>query len=258
MTTPKQLELRDRERRILKTALPLVADAGLNGLSMEAVARKISYTRGTVYNHFKNKEEILLALAVQASSTRLAMFQHAVELSTRTRDQMSGVGVACEDFVARFPGLFRVESIVRSEAVWKKTTPARRNLMQTCERDCFNLLGRVIENAITAGDLTLPRGVQPPDVLMALWSLTYGGFNIAASSPDLAKVGLTDPAATIRRNCSALMDGYDWQPLYDATSFNRLRRRVLASLAKNISEPVDDASDASASIDHSRITEAQS
>ena len=96
--TPKQAEIRSRESRILQLARPMVAENGLAGLSMEAIAKEMSYAKGTIYNHFACKEEILLALAIQANETRLELFKTATENQPHSRSKIGGIGVACEDF----------------------------------------------------------------------------------------------------------------------------------------------------------------
>ncbi len=57
----KQREIRDRELLILDNAAELLYQEGYAGLSMERIAEAIEYSKGTVYQHFKCKEEVLCA-----------------------------------------------------------------------------------------------------------------------------------------------------------------------------------------------------
>jgi AcrR family transcriptional regulator len=50
---------------ILEAALTLVAEGGVRAVSMAAVARKARVAKATVYNHFRDREELLRAVVQQ-------------------------------------------------------------------------------------------------------------------------------------------------------------------------------------------------
>ena len=79
--TPKQLEIRNREEKILEVARPLILRDGYQGLSMEKIAAELEYSKGTIYNHFSCKEEIVVALAIQSANVRVNQFRKAAEFS---------------------------------------------------------------------------------------------------------------------------------------------------------------------------------
>jgi AcrR family transcriptional regulator len=58
---PKQSPEQLRES-ILQAATELIQDHGLDGLSAREVARKINYSAGTLYNTFKDRDEIILTI----------------------------------------------------------------------------------------------------------------------------------------------------------------------------------------------------
>ena len=244
--TRKQAEIQTREARILRLALPMVARGGLAGLSMDAIASEMEYAKGTIYNHFSCKEDVLLALAIRATETRLQLFNISVDRGGRPRDKMVGIGVACEDYRLRFADLFSIESMVRHEAIWEKTSEKRRELMQTCEGNCMAVVARVGYEAVEAGDLPLPSGRNVEDIVFGLWSISYGGMIIDETSPGLERIGITDTHAVIRRNCHALMDGYGWQPLYDAEADRKLVRNIRATLKRKLPAPDANAEEDSA------------
>lgn len=232
--TPKQDEIRTREARILALARPMVAGGGFAALSMDAIAKQMRYAKGTIYNHFACKEEILLALAIQSTETRLALFDAAQRSESRSRDRMAAIGLACEDFRTRFADLFAIENMVRHSTVWDKASEQRRDSLLDCEGRSMGLVAKAGHDAIQSGDLKLPRGTRVEDVCFGLWSLTYGGMMIDDSSPDLSQIGIRDTFAAIRRNCHAMMDGYGWQPMYDPASYRRLIKRVRRALEKAV------------------------
>lgn len=75
--TRKQREIQEREQRILAVARTALLEQGYLGLSMDAIAAHLEYSKGTIYNHFPCKEEIIIALALETNDKRLGMFERA-------------------------------------------------------------------------------------------------------------------------------------------------------------------------------------
>ena len=69
----KQREIEQRERLILRAELEMLLKEGYLGLRMEQIAAQVEYSKGTVYQHFPNKEEIILALANEALECRSSL-----------------------------------------------------------------------------------------------------------------------------------------------------------------------------------------
>ncbi len=57
-------------QKVLKTALELVAERGIEGASMDAVARESGVSKATIYKHWADKEALLLEMMAEASGQR--------------------------------------------------------------------------------------------------------------------------------------------------------------------------------------------
>jgi AcrR family transcriptional regulator len=211
--TRKQREIRGREERILRVARDHLVTGGYLGLNMDRIAAEIEYSKGTIYQHFRNKEEILLALANEALTTRLRMFQTACAVEEPTRVRVATIGAAAEAFYELFPHYFMVEQIVRASSIWEKTSPERRALMEHCERSCMATTVSVVHAGVESGELVLPADTAPEVVIFGLWSLSFGAQTIASSSTVLAEIGIADPTTALRHNWNRLLDGFGWRPL---------------------------------------------
>ncbi len=55
-------KVKDKKGAILNAALTLVTKYGLHGISMKMIAEEADIAAGTIYVHFKNKEEMLASL----------------------------------------------------------------------------------------------------------------------------------------------------------------------------------------------------
>ena len=61
----KQREIQEREALILEVAREMLLERGYLGVTMDRIAQAIEYSKGTVYQHFSSKEDVLVALAGQ-------------------------------------------------------------------------------------------------------------------------------------------------------------------------------------------------
>ncbi|MCA8920171.1 MAG: TetR/AcrR family transcriptional regulator [Planctomycetes bacterium] len=212
-STRKQQAREAREDLILREAQAILLERGYLGLTMDRIAQATDYSKGTIYQHFPNKEEVVMALVTQTSSRRSAMFERAATFRGRSRERMAAIGQAAELFVRLYPDHMRSEQIVRAASVRDKTTPERRRVLEACESRCMNVAKGVVRDAIAAGDLELdPERV--PELAFGLWSMHFGAFNLAVAEWPLDELGVDDPLASLRVNQHVLLDGYGWQPLF--------------------------------------------
>ncbi len=226
--TRKQRERLEREAKILQLARGMLHEVGYLGLSMDRIAAQMEYSKGTIYQHFQNKEEIILALANEALEKRLEMFEGASTWSgaTCSRDRMAAIGAAAEKFVEQYPHHFAVEQIVRSASIWEKTSEERRQFMQVCEGRCMQIVGGIARDGLAHGDLELPEERSAEDVVFGLWSLNFGAYTIVTSSESLEENGIRDPIAALRHNQNLMLDGYNWRPLYSDRDYDAVMDRV--------------------------------
>jgi AcrR family transcriptional regulator len=62
------LPAKKRRAQLLKAADKIFSQKGYDGASMESIARKAGVTKGALYFHFKNKEEVFLAVIREITS----------------------------------------------------------------------------------------------------------------------------------------------------------------------------------------------
>lgn len=211
--SPKQQEIRDRENRILDTARHMLLTGGYHGLSMDRIAGELDYAKGTIYNHFGCKEEIIIALAIQTSEHRTKMFERAALFRGSSRERIQCIGVAAELFVRLYPEHFNTEQIIRSSSVWEKTTEERRAICRSCEQRCVGIVSGIVRDGLASGDLMLPVGTTPEDVVFGMWSLSFGAYSIITTSESLRELGIGEPFEVVRNSMARLLDGYGWAPL---------------------------------------------
>ena len=200
---------------------------------MDRIAEALEYSKGTIYQHFSCKEEILMALVNQTMERRLDLFRRAAAFRGRSRERMTAFGAAAELFFQLYPDHIHTEHTIRISSIREKTSEQRRLCLESCEARCSEVVRGVIRDAVAAGDLQLSDDFGVEDLAFGLWSLTFGGYSIAATSPSLTNLGIHEPLLAIRSNCIRLLDGVGWKPLSSELDLSplveRIKREVFAA-----------------------------
>ncbi len=173
--TPKRLEIQERGKRILAVGFELLREDGLDGIRLELIAQRVGCTRGTLYNHFKNREEILVAMAAEAVEHRFRLFELAVENASTQREKILSICYASIGYRDELPLDFAMEQAIRNESIWQRTSESRQQLFRGNEMACMRLAGEVIAAAIAQRDLPLPAGLTADQMIervtFGLWSM---------------------------------------------------------------------------------------
>ncbi len=211
--TRKQREILERERQILALARPILVEEGYSALSMDRLAGQMEYAKGTLYNHFPNKEEIVVALAIESLELRRTLFEKAALMSANSRERMMAIGCACERYALQCAEHFAVEQMLRNAMIWEKASPKRQEIIRNCELRAMGVVAGVVRDAVAGGDLELPQ-MTAEEFVFGFWALTYGSHALIATSPSLPDIGVVNPVRAIRFHGWTLMNGYNWkQPM---------------------------------------------
>lgn len=227
----KQREIQQREQRILSLARPILVNDGYQALSMDRLAAEMEYAKGTLYNHFPNKEEIVAALAIESLEVRRRMFEYAATTCPTPRARMTAIGCACDIYAGECSEHFAVEQMLRNSVIWEKSSEKRQNLVRQCEFRCMSVVAGIVRDAIAAGDLTLPKSMAAEEFVFGFWALTYGSHALMASSPSLSAIGVNDPVRSVRFHGWTLMNGYNWKPLISFEETEALMGEMVEGIA---------------------------
>ena len=224
--TAKQEEIARRESKILDIARPIVVQEGYHRLNMDRIASQLGLSKGTIYNHFSCKEEIVIALAAETATKRADMFRKAAQFRGCSRFRMLAIGQAAELFVRQSPEHFLFEQIIRLDSIWEKTSEKRRSIVRGCEASCMEIAAGIVRDAVASSEIDLPETMTPEGLVFGLWSLTSGGYSIVLTSDRLDALGLKQPYEMIRLHVATLADGFNWKPLSSEFDLDELINRI--------------------------------
>ncbi len=229
--TRKQLELAQREELLLDVAQKLLVQGGYVGLTMDRVAGASAYSKGTIYQHFRNKEDLIAGLLARFGRVRVEYFSRAATWSGTSRERMSAVGAAAEVYMTLHPEHDQLEKILKSASIREKASEDRREALSSCEMHCFGVATGIAREAVAAGDLQLIEGDTIEQIVLGLWSLYTGAYLIRDLGVfDHAPPELRDPTKPLLRNSQRFLDGLGWRPFSSEHDYMESRMRVLTEL----------------------------
>jgi AcrR family transcriptional regulator len=98
----------DLRRALVDAARQLLERDGPNALSLRAVAREAGVSPAAPYHHFKDKSELLDAVAEQGWAMLSEFLVGTKTTSTDMRDKVSEVGLSYVKFARAHPALYRL------------------------------------------------------------------------------------------------------------------------------------------------------
>jgi AcrR family transcriptional regulator len=220
----KDRERAAREELILDHAGRLLLRDGYQNLNLDELAEAIEYSKGTIYLHFKTKEDLVLAIATRIARQRADLFERGSKFTGKTRERMRSIGFACCQFALMHRDYFNIEMMLKSLSFWEKASEEHRRMHGVQAGRMFHHVNTIAQEAVTGADL--PPRTRAQDVTLSLISITLGS-HVAAMQPDIQMLcAIDDPISALRRNQDLILDGWFWKPLLKDWDYAATDRRI--------------------------------
>ena len=226
----RQRDFLQREQLFLDTARTIVRTDGIGNLTMERIAELTEYAKGTVYKHFTCKEDILCALCLQGLQEMGGLFQKANSIQGSARLRVMAIGTAYQLFSLQNPEEFELLIATRTNNIRQKAAPTRVEQLNEVDQAVHNLLRSVINDAIQAGDLTLPGNIQTDELCFTLWAMSFGMMVLDQAKDATDELTLPPVQQMIFNQIMCLLDGYQWKPLSTEFDYLQAFHQILLTL----------------------------
>jgi len=188
-------------RRTLLDVLPeLIAERGLENLSLRELARRAGVTHGAPAHHFGDRKGLLTAFANVGSQHLSALVLDALAAVPESRhaQRLQAVGLAYLEFALRYPAHFRVT--FRPELL-----DMTDRALLAARAAAGSTLDLVLKAAVTDGAL---RATDYAAVRMSSWSLAHGYASLAVDvlSGDSADALRRQAQRTFEHFCVRMLD----------------------------------------------------
>ncbi len=212
----RQRDIARREQAMLDAAQALIQRDGLLSLQMARVAEESGYAIGTLYKHFASKEDLLVTLATRNSLDRVELFERAATWSGGTREKMLAVVLADLLIMREQPEHFRLAQFVWTDVVWGAASDdCRQRAVDAC-RPLSELIEGIAVEARERGELPAVENLPIGALTLGPWAMTVGMHALAQPHGMLDPAVAGDPYRLLIRQLQYLLNGYGWQPLFDA------------------------------------------
>ncbi len=190
---------REREARsqaILAAAARVFARHGLEGATIEMVAREAEIAVGTIYLYFESRDDLYLTLTAERTKTLRGRY---IEIQARVLsplDELRAIAAAYLEYLSESRELFISQqsvSYARLEDRLKRPSELRhfRNVIKL-GHEVFDLYAKTIRRASDAGLIAHPMGVTRTAAI--IWATLNGAFMLMGNDRFFHNVTGLDPA----------------------------------------------------------------
>jgi AcrR family transcriptional regulator len=166
---------REEERDVLRekivdAARELFVNEGIEKVSMRKVAEKIGYTATTLYDHFDDKDAMLLAICEADFLALRQAFEKIAKISDPLQ-RLRKLGTAYVEFALRHPSHYRL--MFMTPHVHQRDLPNEKIIKGNPDQDAYAFLRETVSAVIAQGLLREEYG-DPDLVAQVLWSGVHG------------------------------------------------------------------------------------
>lgn len=233
-------ELQARENEILDQAIELIAEQGIAFLTIDKLVGRVNYSKGTIYNHFSSKEDVLTALCNRSMQNVLALIIRAKQLDVSARRKMTAVIYSYMLSVLMFPQHFVLVMSAKTE-MFAKASTERREEHEELDGQLFEMGNSIVSEAVENGELILKEGQNAEEVTFAFWANSFGTIALLFSGEGICSTQASfELEDRVLAHADLLMDGFAWQrseqKLSDDEFLNYLKSEVYVNELQQLSQ----------------------
>ncbi len=156
---------------ILKAAVEIIHEQGLEALSMRALADRIDYSAAGIYEYFASKDEILAAVCDEGQE-RLAAYMRRSDETLPVADYLVSVGLAYIQFAVENPDYFQLMFTGRPIAIGPAPHMADGDTSKL--PSSFGMLVHAVQRGLKEGVFHARPGFGLMEMVYAAWATVHG------------------------------------------------------------------------------------
>lgn len=236
-----EAELEAREEEIMLAAIQIISELGVAGLTIDKVVARLPYSKGTVYNHFTCKEDLLTGLCNRCVRRLGALFERAFQYDGSSREKMLAVGYGYMLHSQLNPTEFMLVLSAKTPSVREKSTEKRQEEHLILENKLLGGMLEVISSGLANGDLSLQPHLCPAQVAFSLWSMSFGTIALLHETLDRCNVRAEmQLERELVNHSNILLDGLNWKPFTQDhpwhESIQRFKTELFADEVKQLQQ----------------------
>ena len=230
----KQFEVDARRERFLEVARTLLLEEGYEAVTITRVAEETGFSRGTVYQLFNTREDLVTALGMTYRARLLEAVQRGAAFDGCTREKMVAIACSIAFFLDTHADNARIIMIIEAESVLDRVNEEDRRKMREYDIGIFRSLHDIAEEAVANGDLALRPGLTTQGLCFQFWVMMGGTISASYGNAPLEEIGIQDPMGQAVQGGHMLMDAGGWRPLCTEWDYEETARKVQRMLEGEI------------------------
>lgn len=222
----KKREYAQRETLIIDTTRNLLLEVGYIDLNMDRIAELTEYSKGTIYQHFSCKEEILVEMLIQSAQKCGTFLVRGSQFQGTPRERVAAMALGYDLFIRLNPDHFKSKLLLQNESIRGKASPVFKKRLDQAEQDNIGIVSGVLRDGVEQGHVKLRKGVTTEEVSFGLWTGAFGAYVLMFSEVNLQALGILDPRMAVWNNIHALLDGFGWHPFFHDLDWEQTRIRI--------------------------------
>ena len=204
VTERKEREKEFKRSIMLEAAEELILEKGLDQLNMDEVAERAEVSKGSLYQYFNNKNDLVLGICSKATTLLNQKISKVLTYDLPGIELVSMIGATFMNFVNEHPEYFRAmkfhdnlkETDEFDDSSYLSVCRANRNSTFTC-------MVRAIQIGMQDG--SIKKEYDPKELAIILWSTSHGMVTLAYQHKNTRQVKILDE---LEIDISSLFNGY--------------------------------------------------
>jgi AcrR family transcriptional regulator len=197
----KAQERESRDLLILDVASTLLVEGGLQSLTMQAIANNTDYSKGTIYQHYGCKEDVITQLVIISSQQLVSLIEKALLSGLSLRHKIALVSTVFFLNAQSQPEVARLVGLVKSAGFRVKVSAKYGEKLAENE----NIMLQHILSMFGSGSGFSEQKIL--DAAFGWWSMQWGVMDIMSNGWDVEKLGYKEPEQCFFRSLHLYLDG---------------------------------------------------
>jgi AcrR family transcriptional regulator len=175
----KERETETRRKLILTTATDLFLRNGFSRVTLDDIASAIEFSKGTIYNHFRSKEEIYASILLDHLNVLRTSLKEAAATGRDSSERLQNATKAYVRFYRERREYFRLLFFIDHVSDRERIPDALLKEIRLLKIACLWELQNIIKAGSRAGEIG--SGRSSAQVSMILWGMLNGIIQLAES-----------------------------------------------------------------------------
>lgn len=219
--------LKAREQELIETALSIMESDGAAGLTMDKVVARVPYSKGTVYNLFSSKEDLLIGVCNAGMEILAELFQRAGGFKGSSRERILALVYAYLLHALLHSTHFMLVVSAKTPNLIERTSPKRLAEHLELEQVLLGFMLELVKAGITDGDVKVPAHMTKEQLVFSIWATGFGTIALlACHEGHCGSRSSLNLEVEVFNSVNLILDGMGWQPLFKQMDDGKIRQRI--------------------------------